>query len=244
MPKKIIKNNNDSNENIIISNDTKPEETETVEEKVQVVDEVEDKVQVDEVEDKVPLVEVEVSDDDKSVKNNFNKTKKIVRKAGRTLLIKVLNEISTFDNDLTFNLDGLLNKTNFSNNKTMFLTFDSIDNSIKALKQLRLKSTNIFSVKFSYYKLFFTITGLNDNINDYNIYKKSLIDHISNNTNINVLYCKFYCKNNKYMGCGDLTVDTIDGMNKLLSKDNGLKEFKVDNFSGVFYRFNKKTEGV
>ena len=71
------------------------------------VDKIEEKAKVDKIKDKILLEEV-LDDDDKSIKNNFNKTKKIVRKAGRTLLIKVYNEISTFNNDLIFNLDGLL----------------------------------------------------------------------------------------------------------------------------------------
>ena len=68
---------------------------------------------------------------------------------------------------------------------------------------------NKYIVRYSYYKLFFTIIGLNDN-SDYNTIKKELIDHISKDTNIQVLYCKFYCKNNKYLGCGDITVDTLN----------------------------------
>jgi hypothetical protein len=85
---------------------------------------------------------------------------------------------------------------------------------------------------------YYAISGLNDNINDYNIYKKSLIDHISNNTNINVLYCKFYCKNNTYLGCGELTVDTLEGLNIILSDTH--KKFEFDTFTGNFYKYNKK----
>jgi len=181
---------------------------------------------------------------DESLKPNENKfsgdkSKKIVRKAGRTLLVKLIKEGHNFDLKKLDNLEGLINKTNFTNNKTMFLTFDCNENSIKALKFLRLKSEENYSVKFSYYKLFFTINGLSDD-SDYNDTKKALIDYISKDTNIQVLYCKFYCKNKKYIGCGDLTVDTIDGLTKLLSKDNGLKEFSFNSLTGVFYKYNKK----
>ena len=82
------------------------------------------------------------------------------------------------------------------------------------------------------------MVGLSNN-NDYNTIKQSLSKFVSENTNSNVLYCKFYRKENNLLGCGDLTVDTVDGMKKLLSKD-GLKEFTFDSFSGTFYRFNSK----
>ena len=184
----------------------------------------------------------EIDENDKKQTNAFGKTKKIVRKAGRTLLVKLINDTTTFDYTIIENLTGLLNKTTLTTNKTLFLTFDTNENSLNALKFLRSKSYNKYHIKFSYYKLFFTITGLTDK-SDYNESKKELIDLITTDTNIQVLYCKFYCKENKYLGCGDLTVDTLEGMNKLLSKvDGGLKEFSVKSLSGVFYRFNKKKE--
>ena len=183
-------------------------------------------------------VDVEVNDE-KTQNNTFGKTKKVVRKAGRTLLIKLINDTTTFDDSLTENLTGLLNKTNLTNNNTLFLTFDSKENSLSALKFLRPKSFNKFHVKFSYYKLFFTINGLTDK-SDYNESKKDLIDFISKDINVQVLYCKFYYKENKYLGCGDLTVDTLEGMNKLLLKENGMKEITVNSLSVVFYRFNNK----
>ena len=179
--------------------------------------------------------------DEKTQNNSLGKNKNIVRKAGRTLLIKLINDTTTFEESLLDNLTGLINKTNLTNNKTLFLTFDNNNNSLNALKFLRSKSFNKYHVKFSYYKLFFTINGLTDK-SDYNESKKGLIDLITNNNDIQVLYCKFYCKENKYLGCGDLTVDKLEDMNKLLSKNDGFKEFTFKTISGVFYRFNKKKD--
>jgi len=179
--------------------------------------------------------------DEKTQNNSLGKNKNIVRKAGRTLLIKLINDTTTFEESLLDNLTGLINKTNLTNNKTLFLTFDNNNNSLNALKILRSKSFNKYHVKFSYYKLFFTINGLTDK-SDYNESKKGLIDLITNNNDIQVLYCKFYCKENKYLGCGDLTVDKLEDMNKLLSKNDGFKEFTFKTISGVFYRFNKKKD--
>lgn len=201
---------------------------------------------IEKIDDIITNEHVEVDDDDdnddeKIQNNSLGKNKKIVRKAGRTLLIKLINDTNTFDDSLTQNLTGLLNKTNLTNNKTLFLTFDTNENSLSALKFLRSKSFNKYHVKFSYYKLFFTINGLTDK-SDYNESKKGLIDLISKDNDIQVLYCKFYCKENKYLGCGDLTVDKLEGMNKLLSKDDGFKEYSFNSLSGVFYRFNKKKD--
>jgi len=179
--------------------------------------------------------------DVKTQNNSLGKNKNIVRKAGRTLLIKLINDTTTFEESLLDNLTGLINKSNLTNNKTLFLTFDNNNNSLNALKFLRSKSFNKYHVKFSYYKLFFTINGLTDK-SDYNESKKGLIDLITNNNDIQVLYCKFYCKENKYLGCGDLTVDKLEDMNKLLSKNDGFKEFTFKTISGVFYRFNKKKD--
>ena len=38
---------------------------------------------------------------------------------------------------------------------------------------------------------------------------------------------KLYKKDNKYMGCGDFTIDTLEGMNKLVSKESTIKDFTI-----------------
>jgi hypothetical protein len=65
-----------------------------------------------------------------------------------------------------------------------------------------------------------------------------MMNFIESNTNSNMLYFKVYYKNSSYMNCGDLVVDTIDSMKKLISKESELKQFKTENFSGTFFRFN------
>jgi hypothetical protein len=160
-----------------------------------------------------------------------------MRKAGKTLLIKSFHG-NILDETLFQELDGLEKKNIINDGKSVFLTFDTPQNALASLKALKEKS-NELRIKFSYYKVFFTIDGLTDQ-SDYNTVKKNIMDYISNNVNANVLYCKLYCKNNKYIGCGDLTVDTLDGMIKLLSKENGLKDFKLDSYSGCFYKYNDK----
>lgn len=177
-----------------------------------------------------------------NMRNNGAQKKRFIRKAGRTLLVTFPNL-----NNSTVNYENLFNSTTYeglqntsTKNNNLFLTFDNITNSVKAYKKLRQEHSE-WRVKFSYYRVFFTMVGLSNN-NDYNTVKQSLVTFVSDKTNTNVLYCKFYRKDNNLLGCGDLTVDTIDGMNMLLNKEDGLKEFSFDSFSGTFYRFNDKQE--
>ena len=157
------------------------------------------------------------------------RTKSTFRKAGRTLLVNSpsLNDYNGSD------LTGL--QSSSLRNNTLFLTFDTIPNSLSAYKKLRHEHSD-WRVKFSYYRVFFTMVGLSD-MNNYNSAKQSLMNYVNTNSDSNVLYCKFYKKNNAFLGCGDLTVDTLEGMNRLLQKDGGCKEFTFDGYTGTFYRF-------
>ena len=166
-------------------------------------------------------------------------TKKTIRKAGRTLLVKSFNNAPILDT--TFNsLVGLQNKTETKSSCSYFLTFDTIENAVDAFKTLRADSADI-RVKFSYYRIFFTINGLSDTI-DYNQTKQTFTTWIAEKTGTDVLFCKFYRKNNQYIGCGDLTLDTLDGMNLLLSKERGFKDYTLGSFTGSFFRYNGKKE--
>jgi hypothetical protein len=169
--------------------------------------------------------------------NNNTERTKTVRKSGRTLLVKTAD--NTFNDKLLVNLTGFLNKSESKASNSYFLTFDTVTNAESAYN--KLKSTTDYRVKYSYYRVFFTMNGLTDTT-DYNTVKKDLVDYVSNHSKTNVLYCKFYRKDNKYLGCGDLTVDTLESLNTLLSKENGSNEYTLGNFTGNFYRFNNKKE--
>lgn len=168
-----------------------------------------------------------------------SQNKKSVRKAGRTVLVKSMSG-ATLSSSSFDSLEGLTNKSETKASSSYFLTFDSVANAVKASRKLRAESTD-YRVKFSYYRIFFTMNGLTDTT-EYNQVKKELMDHVTAQSGSSVLYCKFYRKDNKYLGCGDLTVDTIDGMNALLSKDGGKKEFTIGTYTGTFYRFNGKKD--
>ena len=82
-----------------------------------------------------------------------------------------------------------------------------------------------------------TINGLTDT-SDYNQVKQDMTTFVTDKTKSSVLYCKFYRKENKYLGCGDFTIDTMEGMNTLLLKENNLKDYSLGKLSGTFYRYN------
>lgn len=163
--------------------------------------------------------------------NDNTPNNKIIRKAGRTILIK---SADTLQHD---KLIGLISSVQTTNGNK-FLVFDTIDNSKDAF--LILKQDIELKTKFAHYRVFFTISGLDDST-DYNELKKNHIDWITEKSNANILYYKQYKKNNQYLGCGDFTIDTKESLDKLLNKDE-FKNYTFNNLSGTHYRYNKKPE--
>ena len=160
-----------------------------------------------------------------------------IRKAGKTILVKPNNNVD-IDEKLFNDIEGLISTVKTEKTSSYFLTFDTIDNSIESLKTL--KQNNNLLVKFAHYKVFFTMTGLTDET-DYNDIKTKHIKLIEDKTNSKVLYYKLY-RNKSYLGCGDLTIDTKEGIDKLLDKDI-IKEFNLENNNtGIFYKYNRKTQ--
>lgn len=177
-----------------------------------------------------------------STDDNFNdpsKSKKPVRKAGRTLLVKSVSG-NAINSSVFEGLEGLKNKSETKSTSSYFLTFDTVLNAINAYRKLRSESSD-YRVKYSYYRIFFTMNGLTES-SDYNQVKKDLVEWVDKNTGASVLFCKLYRQETKYLGCGDFTIDTLDGMNTLLSKEGGFKEFTIGSLSGTFYRYNGKKD--
>jgi hypothetical protein len=162
---------------------------------------------------------------------------RVVRRPGRTLLVKPATQGVTFQNAVfeASRLTGLQSRTESSASSSLFLTFDTVENAKNAFSSLR--NERDYRVKFSYYRVFFTITGLTDT-SDYNEVKKTLVTHVETNSHASVLYFKLYRKDNKYIGCGDFTMDTMEGMNALLAKDSNFKTFTLGSLTGTFYRYN------
>jgi len=164
------------------------------------------------------------------MENNKVRANKMIRKPGRTLVVKTDQPISCEG------FTGLINSVQ-TNKGSQFFIFDTIDNSKIAFKLL--KDVNA-RVRFAHYRLFFTMSGVDDN-ESYNDIKTQHINWIVSNSGADVLYYKQYRKGGKFLGCGDFTIDTKESMDKLLDKE-GLKNYTIDKYTGVFYRYNKKTE--
>ena len=171
--------------------------------------------------------------------NNGSSKKKFMRKAGKTLLIKA-KDGTKVNTDWFSSLDGLAKDGVAQTAKTgsYFLTFNEVGKSLDALKHLRKEHDQDLMVKFAHYRVFFTMDGLDDET-DYNTVKELHTKFVQENTDSEVLYYKLY-RNKNYLGCGDLTIDTKDALDKLLSKEEH-KEFDLGNgHVGVFYRYNRK----
>jgi hypothetical protein len=162
-------------------------------------------------------------------------SRKSVRKPGRTILVKS-SDNSSIDGTLFDAFEGLVNKAETKSSTSLFLTFDNINNTVKAYNKLR-SEFSMFHIRFSYYRIFFTMEGLTDST-DYNLVKKQLMDYVTEQTSANVLYCRLYRKDDKFLGCGDFTVDTLNSMNMLLSREGNLKEYTLGPLKGTFYRYN------
>lgn len=168
--------------------------------------------------------------------NNKNQTLGQSKKPGRTLLVKV--EESSFNDSLFEKLAGLSTKFLTEKTQSYFLTFDSVNSSEVAFESLsKLKS---IKVKYAHYRIFFTMKELTAE-SDYTKIRQNHIEFIEKNTGTNVLYYKLYRKNNSFIGCGDLTIDTKEAFDMLMDSESTFKEFQLDdNLSGVHYRYNRR----
>lgn len=167
--------------------------------------------------------------------DNNDSNKKMIKKAGRTLLVSSLNNMSKSETIFS-KLTGL--STNHSTeNGSFFLTFNTVQNALDSFYYLRQNYSEI-RVKFARYQIFFTISGLTSS-SDYSIVKQNITNFVEKEADANVLYFKLYRKGDKYLGCGDFTIDTKDAMDKLLKKEGSLKNYTIGDLSGTFYRYNK-----
>jgi hypothetical protein len=219
------KTTNIKNSNTKETKTTKPtKKADTTEKKETVVEETHKKEILDDSDNEL--------DDDNG---NTNSKKKGVRKAGRTLLVSPSNGSSVSESTFK-DLSGL--SSSFSTkNGAYFLVFDTIQNSLDNFRKLRSDKPEL-KVKFCRYQAFFTITGLTDS-SDYTATKQEISTYVEKKTGGNVLYFKLYRNGDKYRGCGDLTLDTKDALDKLLDKEGELKNYTVGSLSGTFYRYNK-----
>ena len=164
-----------------------------------------------------------------------SKKKTFHKKPGKTILIKYFDVDDMNKHEINFT--GIENNTE-TQNKSRFLVFDNIENSKEAFNEL--KNNKSILVKYATYKLFFTIKDLNDSL-EYDKIKQDITKYVTDKIDSDVLYFRLYRKNNIYLGCGELTLDTKDGMDKILDKDSDIRNFTTEelNITGSFYRFKK-----
>jgi len=162
-------------------------------------------------------------------------------KAGRTLLVKPSS--GNFDASIFEGMAGLTSKHHTEKSNSYFLVYTTAQEALTALKTIKNKSGNSARVKFAHYRIFFKVEGLTDT-SDYNTIKTAhteMINKLATGNQGGVLYYRLYRKDNKFLGCGDMTIDTKEVFDKLLT-DDGLKIFKGEGFSGTHYRYKKTNE--
>ena len=152
--------------------------------------------------------------------NDETQIKVSKRKPGRTLLVS--NEYKE-----EISLSGLEN-IHETNSGSRFLIFDNTENARDAYESLKEKGVK---TKYSYYKVFLRLKDINLDT-DYDELKNDLIELSSKLEKVNILYLKFYTKDKKLMGSGDLTVDTKEGLDELIK----MKDVEFNDGSVSFYR--------
>jgi hypothetical protein len=164
-------------------------------------------------------------------------------KVGRTLLVKPEN--SKFDVSLFDSLKGCVEKFSSEKSNSHFLTFKDVKSSEEAFNILN--DNENCKVKYALYRLFFKSPGvaLHSDSVDYDKVKKVHTEMIQKKFDGRCLYYKLYRQKNKFLGCGELTVDTLKSFNSLIKKnDEGMtSEFSLselgDDYVVTHYRYNR-----
>jgi hypothetical protein len=162
---------------------------------------------------------------------------KVASKPGRTLLVKPNTD--NFDESVFTKMDGLSEEPHKSGKtNSWFLTFKTFESSEAAYKVL--SEMDNLRVKYALYKVYCKFENLSDN-NDYNDVKHTHTNLIESEHEGKVLYYKLYRKNDKYLGCGELTVDTKKTFDYLLNTDDGMKKVSLGNDLLVtHFRFQRR----
>ena len=143
------------------------------------------------------------------------------KRTGKTLLING-------DYDLT-KLEGLVSHHK-TNSGSCFVVFDDLENAKNAFNNIR---NDGIKVKYSYYKIFFRLKDINLTDANYDNLKNSIKSKLLDTYKVNILYFKFYTKNNTLMGSGDLTVDLKESLDTLVSN----KDIELEGGTINFYRY-------
>jgi len=140
---------------------------------------------------------------------------------------------SSINESVFKNLKGLM-QANKNKSNGYFLEFDNLENAKNAFDTLKLN--NKLLEKYGFYNLFVKVSGLTDS-SDYQECKDKITGYVKEKTNGNVPFFKLYRKQDKYIGCAKLTVDTKKAMDKILDESSDIKNCTVGNLNLTFYPF-------
>ena len=153
-----------------------------------------------------------------------NKPRK--KKSGRTLLID-----ANYKTELSYDTIESIHQTS---NGSRFVVFNTSEDGEKAYNEL---TENGIRVKYSYYKIFFRLRDIDLNTVSYDILKAEIMAKLlSFGEKINVIYFKFYTKNNQLIGSGDLTLDSKDSLDAVVEQ----QEIELSNGKVSVYRYRLK----
>ena len=156
-------------------------------------------------------------------------------KAGRTLLVKPKQ--TSFDKAIFETFPGHKSVYHTEKSNTYFVTYSTAQEALVALKGIKTSCGQDVRVKFSHYRVFFKVEGLTPS-SDYNTVK-TLHTKLVTDKGGCVLYYRLYRKDNKYIGCGDFTVDTKEAFDSLMNAEE-FKNFTLEgDIKGVHYRYKK-----
>jgi hypothetical protein len=156
-------------------------------------------------------------------------------KAGRTLLVKPKQ--TSFDKSIFETFPGHKSVYHTEKSNTYFVTYSTAQEALVALKGIKTSCGQDVRVKFSHYRVFFKVEGLTPS-SDYNTVK-TLHTKLVTDKGGSVLYYRLYRKDNKYIGCGDFTVDTKEAFDSLMNAEES-KNFTIEgDIKGVHYRYKK-----
>lgn len=180
-----------------------------------------------------------------------NKQMKPRRKMGKTLLVSPPRASDVVVNGDYFTKENLtgLEKVTEKDGK-FFLLFGDYSQAKDALIKLK-KEFNYF-VKFVHYKIFFKCSQLADQTPneefEHKTFKEAMRNLVQTKTNGHVLYApRLYLTpdKSKYVGCGNITVDTKECEDSLLDRDGSLKFSKIGEngtYEVAFYRFRSNRD--
>lgn len=160
-------------------------------------------------------------------------------RSGKTLLVKSLDEGYDLSGLGLDKRDGLVSNTS-SKSGTSFLVFSDVKYSEAAAAILKTSPDfrSKFSIKYPKYNIFFSISGL-EKEDDYSAVKQEHIKQIQEVTGCSIFSYKLYKKSDEFIGCGEVSVDLKEGMDKLLEKEGEHKTFKFGKYEGVYHKYNK-----